>query len=76
MGPRATSMTTSCAWVTRIGKVLQCILRPADLHDVTVAYELDRQWAAWGGPKVIGSKGDAALGFVFPPKKNTGYDTG
>lgn len=26
--------------------------------------------------EVIGDKGYAALGFVFPPKKNTRYDTG
>ena len=64
------------AWVTTTGKVVQYVLRPANLHDVTVAYELNRQWAAWGGPKVIGDKGYAALGFVFPPKKNTRYDTG
>lgn len=64
------------AWVTTTGRVVQYVLRPANLHDVTVAYELNRTWPEFGGPKVIGDKGYAALGFVFPPKKNTRYDTG
>lgn len=64
------------AWVTGTGKVVQYALRPAHFHDVTVGYELNRRWPEFGGPKIIGDKGYASLGFVFPPKKNTGYDTG
>lgn len=63
------------AWVTRDGKIVQYALRPANLHDLTVGFELNGRWPEFGGPKIIGDKGDAALGFVFPPK-NTHYDTG
>ncbi|GGK17415.1 hypothetical protein GCM10008955_08660 [Deinococcus malanensis] len=50
--------------------------RPANLHDTTVAYELNLCWPDFGGPQVIGDKGYCALGFIYPPKKNTRYDTG
>lgn len=64
------------AWVTPSGEVVQYLLRPANLHDITVAYELNRRWADFHGPRVIGDKGYGCLGFVFPPKKNTRHDTG
>lgn len=64
------------AWVSPQGEIVQYLLRPANLHDLTVGYELNRKWADFGGPKVIGDKGYACLGFVFPPKKNTRYDSG
>lgn len=64
------------AWVTGGGKIVQYALRPANLHDLTVGFELNGRWPEFGGPKIIGDKGDAALGFVFPPQKNTRYDTG
>ncbi|WP_216329392.1 IS982 family transposase [Deinococcus aestuarii] len=64
------------AWVSPQGEIVQYLLRPANLHDLTVGYELNRKWAEFGGPKVIGDKGYACLGFVFPPKKNTRYDSG
>ena len=57
-------------------EIVQYLLRPANLHDLTVGYELNRKWAQFGGPKVIGDKGYACLGFVFPPKKNSRYDSG
>ncbi|GAA5514598.1 IS982 family transposase ISDds4 [Deinococcus carri] len=41
-----------------------------------MGYELNRRWPEFGGPKIIGDKGYATLGFVLPPKKNTRYDTG
>ncbi|GGL86338.1 hypothetical protein GCM10010840_25370 [Deinococcus aerolatus] len=63
------------AWVTGGGKIVQYALRPANLHDLTVGFELNGRWPEFGGPKIIGDKGYAALGFVFPPK-NTRYDTG
>jgi hypothetical protein len=52
------------------------LLRPANLHDTTVGFELNLRWSEFGGPKIIGDKGYAALGFIFPPKKNTLYNTG
>lgn len=64
------------AWVTSTGTIVQYVMRPANLHDLTVAYELNQQWPACGGPKIVGDKGYACLGFVFPPKTNTRYDTG
>lgn len=64
------------AWVTPTGQIVQYLLRPANLHDLTVGDELNQQWPAFGGPKLIGDKGYACLGVVFPPKKNTRDDTG
>ena len=64
------------AWVSPAGRILQYLLRPANLHDITVAYELNARWGEFGGPKIIGDKGYCSLGFVYPPKKNTRYDTG
>lgn len=64
------------AWVTASGKIVQYALRPANLHDLTVGFELNQRWTEFGAPKIIGDKGYAALGFVFPPKKNTRYDMG
>lgn len=64
------------AWVSPGGEILQYLIRPANLHDITVACELNRRWPDFGGPKVIGDKGYCSLGFVYPPKKNTRYDTG
>ena len=64
------------AWVSPTGTIVQYLLRPANLHDTTVGYELNRRWPDFGGPKIIGDKGYCSLGFVFPPKTNTKYDTG
>lgn len=64
------------AWVSPLGHILQYVIRPANLHDTTVAYELNRRWPDFGGPKIIGDKGYCCLGFVFPPKKNTRHDSG
>ena len=64
------------AWVTPEGSIVQYALRPANLHDVTVGYELNVRWPDYGGPTLIGDKGYCALGYIFPPKKNTRYDTG
>ncbi|WP_041230707.1 IS982 family transposase [Deinococcus peraridilitoris] len=63
-------------WITPSGQIVQYALRPANLHDTTVAFELNRRWGDFGTPKIIGDKGYCCLGFVFPPKKNTTYDTG
>ena len=64
------------AWVSPTGDIVQYVLRPANLHDTTVAYELNRRWPDFGGPKIIGDKGYCCLGFIYPPKTNTRYDTG
>ena len=64
------------AWVTPSGTIVQYRLRPANLHDTTVGYELNARWPEFGGPKIIGDKGYCSLGFIFPPKSNTRYDTG
>lgn len=64
------------AWVAPNGTIVQYLLRPANLHDTTVGYELNRRWPDFSGPKIIGDKGYCSLGFVFPPKLNTRSDTG
>ncbi|SMB85129.1 IS982 family transposase [Deinococcus hopiensis] len=64
------------AWVTPAGEIVQSLLKPANLHDTTVSYELNRRWPEFGGPKIIGDKGYCCLGYLFPPKKNTRYDNG
>lgn len=64
------------AWVTEGGKIVQYALRPANLHDLTVGFELNGRWPEFGGPRITGDRSYAALGFVFPPQKNTRYDTG
>ena len=64
------------AWVTPTGTIVHCLLQPANLHATTALYELNRRWPDFGGPKIIGDKGCCSLGFIFPPKKNTRYDTG
>jgi len=64
------------AWVTASGAIVQYLIRPANLHDTTVSYELNRRWPDFGGPRIIGDKGYCCLGYVFPPKRNTRYDTG
>ncbi|SEJ87773.1 hypothetical protein SAMN04488058_12719 [Deinococcus reticulitermitis] len=64
------------AWVTPDGEIVQSLLRPATLHDIAVSDEPSRRWPEFGGPKLIGDKGSCGLGYVFPPKKNSRYDTG
>ncbi|MFC6616491.1 IS982 family transposase [Deinococcus radiophilus] len=64
------------AWVTPGGQIVQYVIRPANLHDVTVSYELNLRWPEFEGPTIIGDKGYCCLGYVYPPKKNTRYDTG
>ena len=64
------------AWVTASGAIVQYLIRPANLHDTTVSDELNRRWPDFGGPRIIGDKGYCCLGYVFPPKRNTRYDTG
>ncbi|RTR30679.1 IS982 family transposase, partial [Deinococcus radiophilus] len=39
-------------------------------------YELNLRWPEFEGPTIIGDKGYCCLGYVYPPKKNTRYDTG
>ena len=51
------------AWVSPTGTIVQYLLRPANLHDTTVGYELNRRWPDFGGPKIIGDKGYCSLGF-------------
>ncbi|WP_420594353.1 IS982 family transposase [Deinococcus sp.] len=64
------------AWVCPQGRILQYLVKPANLHDTTVGFELNQRWPEFGGPKIVGDKGYCCLGFIFPPKKNTRYDTG
>jgi hypothetical protein len=64
------------AWVSPAGRILQSLIRPANLHDTTVASELKARWGEFGESKIIGDLGYCSLGFVYPPKKNPRYDTG
>ena len=64
------------AWVSPTGQLLQYVIRPANLHDTAVTYELNTLWPENAGPRIVGYKGSCTLGFTFPPKKNTRYDTG
>ena len=45
------------AWVSSTGTIVLYLLRPANLHDTTVGYELNRRWPDFGGPKIIGDQG-------------------
>ncbi|SMB97446.1 Transposase DDE domain-containing protein [Deinococcus hopiensis KR-140] len=64
------------AWVTPAGEIVQYLLKPANLHDTIVSYELNRRWPEFGGPKIIGDKGYCCLGYLFPPKKTPAMTTG
>lgn len=57
-----------------LGHSLQPVSRPAKLHDVTVAYKLNRRWWDFGGPTIV--NGNCCPGFVYPPKKNARGDSG
>ena len=63
------------AWVTPSGQIAQYILHPANLHDTTAAYTLNARWADFHGPSIVGDRGYCCLGFIYPPKTNTRYDT-
>ena len=52
------------------------VVRPADLHDTTVSDGLNWRRPGEVRPRIIGDKGYCCLGYVFPPKSNTRYDTG
>ncbi|GAA5514596.1 IS982 family transposase ISDds4 [Deinococcus carri] len=45
------------AGVTPTGEILQYLLKPANFHDTTVSYELNRRWPEFDGPTSIGDKG-------------------
>ena len=62
--------------MTASGDIVQYLIRPANLHDTTVSYKLNRRWPDFDRPRIIGDKGDGCLGDVFPPKSTTRYDTG
>lgn len=64
------------AWILPSGEIVQYSVKPANLHDLTASYELNAQWPQYGGPKIIGDKGYCCLGYIYPPKRNTRYDTG
>lgn len=64
------------AWVLEDGEVAQYLIRPANLHDTTVSYELNRRWPDFDGPKIVGDKGYCCVGYIYPPKSNSRYDTG
>lgn len=58
------------AWTTPGGRVVRYLLRPANQHDLTVGYELNEDWPAVGGPKVIGDKAYQDGANLTPPKSN------
>ncbi|WP_135230356.1 transposase [Deinococcus fonticola] len=58
------------AWTTPAGRVVRYLLRPANQHDVAVGYELNEDWPAVGGPKVIGDKAYQDGANLTPPKAN------
>lgn len=58
------------AWVTLTGKIAKYEIHPANLHDYTVGCVMNRDWPAYGGPKLIGDKGYISDTFLTPPKKN------
>ena len=58
------------AWTTLNGQIAQYTVRPANLHDLTVGYELNRRWVEYGAPKQIGDKAYQDGSYLTPPKKN------
>ena len=64
------------AWILPNGEIVHYSVKSANMHDITASYELNLQWPKYGGPRVIGDKGYCGLGYIYPPKKNTRYDTG
>ncbi|OLV15352.1 hypothetical protein BOO71_0015112 [Deinococcus marmoris] len=58
------------------GEVTQHLTRPANLHGTTMSYKLNRRWPDFDGPKIVGDKGHCCVGYIYPPKSNSRYDTG
>jgi hypothetical protein len=57
-------------WTKLNGQISQYLIRPANLHDLTVGYELNQQWLIYGAPKIIGDKAYQDGVYLTPPKKN------
>ena len=55
-------------WTTPQGRVLQYRLESAHHHDSPIARELNTNWAAFGGPQVIGDKAYVSDTIATPPK--------
>lgn len=58
------------AWTTPAGRVVRYLLRPANQHDLTVGHQLNEDWPAVGGPKMIGDKAYQDGVHLTPPKSN------
>ena len=59
------------AWILPTGEIVQYTIKPANLHDITVSYDLCGQWVKYGGPEIIGDKGYCCFCYTHPIKKNS-----
>jgi hypothetical protein len=57
-------------WTKLNGQIVQYVVRPANIHDLTVGYELNQHWIAYGAPQIIGDKAYLDGIYLTPPKKN------
>lgn len=57
-------------WLSPQGQFVQHVVLPANEHDFTGAKKLNRRWADFGCPKIIGDKAYVSPGIITPPKKN------
>lgn len=58
------------AWSALNGRIVRYEIRGADQHDLTVLCEMNRDWPAYGGPKLIGDKGYQSGTVLTPAKVN------
>ena len=58
------------AWSTLNGKLVQYVIRPANEHDLTAGYLMNKKWVEYGAPKIIGDKAYQDGANLTPPKKN------
>lgn len=58
------------AWSALNGQVVRYEIRPANEHDYSVLCEMNADWPAYGGPKMIGDKGYQSVSCLTPPKTN------
>ena len=58
------------AWCGLNGEIVRYEIRPANEHDFSVLCDMNVDWPAYGGPKIIGDKGYQSVGCQTPPKTN------
>ena len=59
------------AWTSLNGKVVNYRIIAGNEHDLPAGLEMNTDWEAYGGPKIIGDKGYTGSTFIVPAKSNT-----